>query len=501
MIKSKKAMLILRALCLVLVMGSVLGCFVACDGAKDDQTTQTTEQATEGASEGETQDPADVIYGEISDDDVNWGGGDFTILASGYNEDNIQELVSEDKSGDPLSDAVYERNLEFEAKCNLELGFVQAKDKEDAFTQVRKEVQGNNGDIQYITVDHATTASLAIEGNLYNFLDLDMDLEQYWWDQGTYSFNLEGNVFFMNGSWNFSDDRLTWCMLFNKKAYELQAYKGEDANPYQLVLDGKWTLAKFSTLIQNFSSDDGDGKWDENDKYGFIATPHYTNAFFFSSGLHYVNLHDDGYPTMALSDDNSMMLKATELVEQVITIYTSNNATYRAKDFGTSFAMFKNNQGLFYGEAVSYVINLNKQYDGAFGVLPVPKYNEKQTDYYTYTMAFSSTLSIPNNVANTDIIGDITQVFAIRSDKKVRPAFYDIVLTSKSVKDEDSIKMLDILYEHRIYDLANYFDILGLNGLFEKSAEYGNNNFAHDHRAAKGKFVTNIRKLFNKVGG
>jgi hypothetical protein len=203
---------------------------------------------------------------------------------------------------------------------------------------------------------------------------------------------------------------------------------------------------------------------------------------------------------MALSDDRSMMEKATALVDKVITIYTANNATYRASDFGTSYGMFKNNQGLFYGEAVSYVINLNKEYEGAFGVLPVPKYNEKQTDYLTYTMAFSSTLSIPNNVANTDILGDITQVFAIRSDKKVRPAFYDVVLTSKSVKDEESVKMLDILYENRIYDLATYFEVLGLYGLFEKSAEFGNNNFSRDHRSAKGKFATNIRKLFNKVG-
>lgn len=499
-VKNKKTNVLLRVLCLALAMCTLLGTLVACNDGDDTATTTTEASTTAAPSEEETRDPADVVYEGISDDDVNWGGVEFAMLTAGYNGDNQSELVSKDKTGDPLNDAVYERNLAFEDKCNLELAFVAAKDKDDAFTQARKEVQGNNGDLHYFTVDHVTTASLAVEGLLYNLTDLDIDFEQYWWDQGTYSFSFNGNVFFMNGSWNFSDDRLTWCMIFNKKSYELQAYTGEDANPYQLVLDGKWTLDKFSSLIQGFSSDNGDGKWNEEDTYGFVATPHYSNAFFFGSGLRYTNLHEDSLPTMALSDDKGMMDKATSLVDQVITIYTSNNATWRGNDFGESYGMFKNNQALFFGEAVSYVINLNKEYEGAFGVLPVPKYNKAQEHHYTYTMGFSSTLSVPNNVAKTDILGDMTQVYSILSHKHVRPAFYDVVLTSKSVKDEESIKMLDILYEHRVYDIANYFDSLGLNGLFEMSAEHGNNNFARNHRSVKTKFTSKVREIFNKIG-
>jgi hypothetical protein len=92
----------------------------------------------------------------------------------------------------------------------------------------------------------------------------------------------------------------------------------------------------------------------------------------------------------------------------------------------------------------------------------------------------------------------MTQVYSIFSEELVRPAFYDVVLTSKSVKDEESIKMLDILYQNRVYDIANYFEDLGLSGLFEASAEHGNNNFSRGHRSVKTKFTSKIREIFKK---
>lgn len=488
----------LRILCLCLALATCFGCFVACDNGDSDDTQNTGSAATstEESTEVETLDDATATYNTISDADVNWGGGDFTILCSKYNGDNLQELISYGQSGDALPNAVFERNTRFEDKCNLNLAYVEAKDKDDTYTKAQKEVQGNTGDFQYFTIDHATTASLAVEGNLYNFLDMDIDLEKEWWDQGTYSFNLEDHVFFMNGSWNFSDDRLTWCMLFNKKAYELQQYE----DPYQLVLDGKWTLAKFNELIQGFSHDsNGDGDYNEEDTYGFVATPHYSNALFFGAGLRYVNMNKGDYPTLALSEDSGMMDRASALVDDVITLYKANNATYRPAKFETAYDMFKNNQALFYGECVAYVINLNKEYEGSFGVLPVPKYGDEQTEHYTFTQAFSSTLAVPTTIKKTEMIGDITQVFSILSHQLVFPAFYDVVLTTKSVKDPQSVEMLNIIFRNRVYDLSTYFEKLEIAGLFAKSAESGNNNFSRDHKSVARSFNKNVRELFKKL--
>lgn len=490
----------LKMLCLCLAVATVISTFVACDQGNNGEETSgesvTTSNSTGTGTETETTDPAQEALDAISNADVNWGGEEFTILCSKYNGDNLSELISAGQTGEILSNKVFERNEKFQNKCNLKLNYIMAEDQADADFKAKREAQDGLGDIQYFTIDHATTAALAVEGLLYNYLDMGMDLKSEWWDQGTYSFNLYNHVFFMNGSWNFSDDRLTWCMLFNKKAYNDQ-YPNQD--PYQIVLDGEWTLDKFHELISNFSADNGDGEWDDQDKYGFIATPHYSNALFFGSGLRYTNLVAGEDPTLALTDDKSMMDKASALVDKVINIYTTDHSTHRAVDFQTSYAMFKNNQGLFYGESVAYVINLNKEYEGQYGVLPVPKYDSKQTDYLTYTNAFSSTLSFPSNVKDGRKMGRITEVFAIMSHQLVYPAFYEVVLTSKSVKDPQSVEMLNIVFRNRVYDVANYFNALGLAGLFEKSAENGNNNFSRDYAKLKNSFNRNVSKTFKKI--
>ena len=512
---------VIKILCLALTVATVISTFVACDtsdsgdgtgstgttsssvGAQNPSDSTGTETGTstgtgtdtETSTETETRDYK-LLLDEIPDESVDWGGKKFTILCSEYNGDNLQELISAGSSGEPLSDKVYERNVLFQDKCNCQLAYVKAKDQADADFKAKREAQDGLGDLQYFTIDHTTTANLAVEGLLYNFLDMGIDLEEEWWDQGTASFNLRNHVFFMNGTWNFSDDRLTWCMIYNKTLFKKQ-YPTEDL--YKAVEEGEWTLAKFKTMISNFSEDNGDGTWDENDTYGFIATPHYSEAFFFGSGLRYTDMENGADPTLTLSNDKGMMNKASALVDKVIDIYGGDHATYRASAFQTSYKMFKDNQGLFFGESVSYVINLNQEYDGQFGVLPVPKYDTDQSEYLTYTNAWSSTLSVPVNTKDGKKIGKMAEVFSIMSHQLVFPAFYDIVLTSKSVKDPQSVKMLDIIFQNRIYDLANYFGSLGLKGIFEKSAENGNNNFSRDHARQKSSFSKNVRTLFAKL--
>ena len=512
---------VIKILCLALTVATVISTFVACDTTgtgdgtgstggtssstgtqkpSDSKGTETgtstgTGTDTETGEEVETRD-YNLLLDEISDESVNWGGKKFTILCSGYNGDNLQELISEGSTGEPLSDKVYERNVMFQDKCNLQLAYVKAKDQADADFKAKREAQDGLGDLQYFTIDHITTANLAVEGLLYNFLDMGIDLKEEWWDQGTASFNLRNHVFFMNGTWNFSDDRSTWCMIFNKTAFKTQ-YPTEDL--YKTVEDGEWTLDKFKTMISNFSEDNGDGVWDENDTYGFIATPHYSDSFFFGSGLRYTDMENGEDPTLALSNDRGMMNKASALVDKVLDIYGGDHATYRAAQFQTSYKMFKDNQGLFFGETVSYVINLNQEYEGQFGVLPVPKYDTEQQDYMTYTNGYSSTLSVPVNAKDGKKIGKIAEVFSIMSHQLVFPAFYNVVLTSKSVKDPQSVHMLDIIFKHRVYDIANYFSTLGLQDIFEKSAEGGNNNFSRDYARQKSGFSKNVRTLFAKL--
>ena len=48
-------------------------------------------------------------------------------------------------------------------------------------------------------------------------------------------------------------------------------------------------------------------------------------------------------------------------------------------------------------------------------------------------------------------------MLAVEGRKYVQPAYYDILLTSKVARDEESVEMLDIIYDNCEYDLGlNY---------------------------------------------
>ena len=158
---------------------------------------------------------------------------------------------------------------------------------------------------------------------------------------------------------------------------------------------------------------------------------------------------------------------------------------------------FKSGRGLFYGEVVQYIVHLGKEMETDFGVLPVPKYNEKQEDYITWTNGICSTSSITKAAQNLERLGPTIEILAILSYQRVTPAFYDTVLQRKSVRDEESQGMLDIIFKTRTYDLSMYYN-LGLEPLFKACVNDNKPNFSSTYAKASRKAETTLGKLIKK---
>ena len=58
-----------------------------------------------------------------------------------------------------------------------------------------------------------------------------------------------------------------------------------------------------------------------------------------------------------------------------------------------------------------------------------------------------------------DFTGYVTEEIAFESYKTVIPAYYYTVLSVKYARDEDSVEMLDIIFESRVCDLGILLDI------------------------------------------
>ena len=113
------------------------------------------------------------------------------------------------------------------------------------------------------------------------------------------------------------------------------------------------------------------------------------------------------------------------------------------------------------------------------------------------TNGICSTSSIAKSAQNLELLGPTLEALAIISHQRVTPAFYDTVLQRKSVRDEESQGMLDIIFKTRTYDLSMYYN-LGLEPLFKTCVNDNKANFSSSYSKAESRTKTTLKKLISK---
>lgn len=492
-----------KLICLLLAGLMLLSSLMACGETTEDPSGETGKgNVTQAVADGETDDPAEAALEDLGE--IDWGGGEFAVLYNAafksevYGENGIVD--KEGGSSQVINDAVYNRNSLFEDRCNLKWVTIE-KDATVISSTVQNEASAPTGDFQFIDHSLGDSANMATSGYLYNLFDLGVDLEGEWWDSGTAEFVLAGGVYFMSGSLNFGDDGVTYVLIFNK---ELQrTYQNTVPDPYETARNWEWTLEYFNNVIQGISNDNGDGTWNELDTYGFINTWEYGNTFFIGSDLRYINnTSGDGDISLFLAD-KAQMEKALDVLELSQAIYHNNNASFMSPpgQEGLGQTAFKENRGLFYGEVVNHLTPLTQEMDGEFGILPVPKYDKAQEFYRTWTHAsgstFSVTAAIPEDKAET--VGQILQAYALLSHQYVKPAYYDIMLTSRNIHDSESAEMMDLMFSNRVYEMSFYFNSFGFFDLFKTATNDNSDSFSSRYTSTARSFNRNLTAILRKL--
>ena len=494
---------IVKLLCLLLAGVLLMSTLIACG----DQVENSGDQTTGNVTEGETVDEMQAALGELADElaDIgDWGGEDFAVLYADIFKNEVYgengTVDKENGASQVINDAVYERNSLFEDFGNLVWKTIE-KEAGSMGTTIQNEASAPTGDFQLIDYRLGESATLATGGYLYNLYNLGMDLSGPWWDSGTAEFELAGGVYFMSGSLNFADDGVTYVLIFNKEMQ--RTYQNTVPNPYQTARDGEWTLSYFYQVIQGISYDNGDSTWDEKDTYGFINTWEYGNTFFIGSDLRYINNSDEDGDISLFLTDKAQMEKALDVLELSQAIYHNNNASYMSPpgEEAKGQTAFKENRGLFYGEVVNHLTPLTQEMDGEFGILPVPKYDKAQQFYRTWTHASGSTFSVTSAIpeAQAETVGILLEAYAILSHQLLKPAYYDIMLTSRNVHDADSAEMMDLMFSNRVYEMSFYFNNFGFFELFKTSTNSNSDSFSSDYTKKAKTFDRVLQNILRKL--
>ncbi len=385
--------------------------------------------------------------------ELDCGGDTFTVLNASTSWGFYHYMDFDAPTGEILDDAVYERNRFVEEKFNLKFDIVE-EDIDQNYNKYRNAINAQDDayDVAYIRCDRL--ASFMADGSLYNLLDYEQfQLEKPWWDQVIREKSLIGDknkLYFAGNDFSLIGFEGTLCCYFNEKMLANLDLE----TPYELVRNGQWTIDRLQEYALAGANLNGDSNfsWQENGNaiYGLASYEDSLNAFITGGGENYVTIDDAGQPVLLQN-----MERFYNIVDKAFKIYSTDGAFIFMNGSGNSHyeMIFKNGRSLF---TIAEIKASSKYRDmeDTFGIVPIPKYDEDQENYYSHRTHVCLTMSMPVTNPDPERTGIVMDALSYLSSTDILPVFYHVKVAQKGLRNEDSIEMLGIISGSRSFDIG-----------------------------------------------
>ena len=443
----------------ILVLLFILQVFAACgDGAKK------VEETSGGGISGNDETEA-VETGPKRPDlpKETFGGYEFRFLSRGltYSDNHwqIKDTVPYDENtGDVINDAVLLRNQYIEETYNVKIVMVEETSYE---TKAKNAIMANEDNFDVFNDSIGVAAKLAKEGYLVDLYDVPyLGFDQPWWDQNACAqLSIKNKLFFTVNEMTLMDKDATWVVLFTKDM--IKDYQLDD--PYKMVADNKWLLDKMSEMSYAVAHDvDGDGVMKDDDCWGLVGEAWNVNPLLIGSGTRTFTKNKDDIPEFTM--DTERTFNAFEKIysffgnKEISLISANIKGTYKDLFVDLYGSLMERKQALFYITGMNRVFLL-RGLEADFGILPNPKYDERQENHY-HNMSYFNANCIAVPVTNTDLrrTGILLEAIAYESSITSFVAYLETSVKTKYSRDEESVAMLDIIYSSRVYDLGRIYE-------------------------------------------
>ncbi len=445
-----------RMMAWILVMLLLAGSFTSCSNEGENADVQNTpaveELSADKTEEAEVETEPETAYIDTLPN-TDFGGRVFKMgCPTAYN------MEPEELTGEVLNDAVFEQLLNTEEKFNVE---IQRVDVSNAAVQAA--VQANDDSFHIVTSGTSGgAAGYVLTGfvhNMYKFEDIDFTRPG--WNQHTVEeLTLNGKLYMAFGD-IFAERGITYnhSFFFNKVLFDkfdintIIKDNYSESNIYDLVRSGKWTFDAMLKMIDGIYVDtNGDGIAGFEDTYGLGQSIPVSGVYRTAFDCEIMTRDAEGWPVLNINTE-----KFIDIHSRVFDL-CFNNPSVRMGEHAEESLLGKT---FVAGQLALYSgflcdVNVLREMEDEFGVIPFPKYDELQKDYLTTARGDNYFLSIPMNVKEGDFefVGLVTESLAYYGNTLVRPAVYDETLKGKMTRDEDSIEMLDILTKGIIIEYA-----------------------------------------------
>ncbi|MCI8388267.1 MAG: hypothetical protein HFE63_07385 [Clostridiales bacterium] len=423
----------------LLICGLLLSSFAACGSEPSDPDTSDSNDLSTSAQD--SIDTAATQYPELEVRDLN--GQKVNVLVR--TEWNYEFMVDE-QTGDTVSDAIFNRNRAIEERYNCSLNFIDfagAWGSHTNFTNIiHNSVLASDGEYDFIAGYQAVLTSNIANGDLMNLHDVPyLTLDAPWWTQeGIDALTFNGRCYEVGGDIAVSLLEGINCMFYNKKLAE--DFGVPDL--YQLVEDGKWTHDKMLEVSKGVYQDmNSNDIKDIEDRFGFVSPSGWIRTYVVAYDTPTIDV--GGKLIWNNSHTVSVVEKLVDCFQQPDVIYTANT--------NDADKIFSESRALLMNTTLKSASKLREMNDD-FGIIPMPKFDEKQDSYYTTTSNEVSMICVPITAPDMDVSGLMIEAMCRESTDTVASSFYDVALSGKYVRDDKSLEMLELIRGSLTFDFG-----------------------------------------------
>ena len=455
----------IRLLLLLLALACVLPAMVSCKKDKGD-----------GSS--------DDYSGEYLDDlgEFDFGNQTFKVLSVESKEGTYTRFDIKEETADPVDAAVYKRNRIIESRFNIVLDGHTEKNYSTCYEKLKHEALAPTEGwdlIMLINRDAYTAISEKIICTPKDLKYIDMSKDYYLRDVND-ALTIDGVSLFAYSDESIYTFERSACIAFNKKMIEDEGME----NPYDLVNNDEWTYEKMFQMIADGTKTDSEGN---TAVVGMIGCTDYTGvSFWLGCGQKLITTNASKTSLKFDIDKNQNIITITDAMRTLMDNGNMKLEYNRGTDDSPWVDPFTSQAALFQSNVIGKLMLLRNVETFDYGVVPYPKLNTEQKDYYSRVVDAWLHV-VPKTCTDIDRASVILEALASGSSQYVFPAYYDKVLKYSILRDKESIEMLEIIRAHRVFDLADvtWHQTIRLhldNEVFVETPKYGVVDFAQTYR-------------------
>ncbi len=458
-----------RLLALILLVALMLFSLIAC---QSEETTETDDSSTAGENSGDESKSDELFTPNHEVKDL--GGRTFTVIVIGGEGTYVSDDFTTESHmyGELIDDAVKKRNDMVEKLYNVTLDVIKS---DTINNDILLDCQSNLGTYDAIMPSLSFLSSLASQEYLYDLNTIEgFDINAPWYDKNcTEAFSINNKVFFTTGDLTILNKVNTPSILFNKEM--AQKYYPE-IDFYQLARDKKWT---FDTLVEcakgvaNIST--ADGSYSDENTYGMVTAYGDPIVFFGASGEKFCDKDSNDLPYLSFGSSE----RSITLAQKILETYKDANWLIHAQKcadpiWETSFEVFYEGRALFRPSYFSATTKLRKLSEIEFGVLPVPMMDDTQDSYYSFCgTGATAGIAIPICAQDPEFSAYMIDAYSAWAKNYLTPAYYEVNLRYKDLRDDESEEMLDIIFDNIVYDIGECFKFGKVSAIFNDLVKEG----------------------------